>query len=181
MDYGKFGKSGISGGAATAIGLGAGAAGLLLGANNNGDCGNGGVLGGLFGGNRNGNGCYVTEKEMHWINQSNDKSAVIAELKAEKYTDNKISMLQMEICHTNSKVAALEARVHGDEKLTAREFQAVYGAIACGDREEHAYAELLASTKVNAAQNVMFGDRIVCSADICHDRNCNTGGKKTAA
>jgi len=57
---------------------------------------------------RDGDCCYVNKFELAQSEKLACKDAEIAELKAEKYTDNKVECLEKEICELRSKLGKLE-------------------------------------------------------------------------
>ena len=91
------GNTGVALGA-TALGLSA----LGLSGNNNG-CGNGGLLGGLFGGGNNNSSCNVSEKELAY-------STALASCEAKRYAD--------QIAREESNLIFMEAR-RQDEKIAS--------------------------------------------------------------
>lgn len=94
---GDYASKGVAG-----TGLGLGIAGTALSLLNN---GNGGVLGGLFGCNNNGTAVAAMQGNAY-VAALAQKDSEIGQLKAEKYTDNKIAEAYIGLDSKITKVAA---------------------------------------------------------------------------
>lgn len=127
-----------------------GAIGTALGAMNSDGCNNG-ILGGLIG-NRNGGDCYVTEKEMALIQQNSGKDAIIAELQAEKYVDNKLAILDDKWQAKFDKLADKECNL---EAALAMECE----RRACGDKTllEYVNGHFVQAEKFIPGKSVNYG------------------------
>ena len=109
VEYQKKASSGV---AKTALGLGIGALGLQT---------LGGGLPMLNGGSPvafSGGGGYVTGRDLGLVHELSSKDATIAKLEAEKYTDNRVTLLVAELGQLKADLAMeTERRACGDRNL----------------------------------------------------------------
>lgn len=96
---GDFASKGVAG-----AGLGLGIAGTALALLNNGNCG-GGLLGGLLGGGYNG-AAMAAVQGNGYVAALAQKDAEIGKLQAEKYTDNRVDALNLNLTNKINAVAA---------------------------------------------------------------------------
>lgn len=116
---GDYASKGVAG-----AGLGLGIAGTALALlNNNGN----GILGGLFGGNCNG-AAMAAVQGNGYVAALAQKDAEIGELKAEKYTDNRVDALNLALTNRINDVAADLATLSLNNE---RRISQIEGQVSC--------------------------------------------------
>lgn len=116
---GDYASKGVAG-----AGLGLGIAGTALALLNNGNCG--GLLGGLLGGNC-GTGMAAVQGNAY-VAALAAKDAEIGELKAEKYTDNRVDALNLALTNRINDVAADLATLSLNNE---RRISQIEGQVSC--------------------------------------------------
>lgn len=176
------GKSYSVGSAATAnTALGFGIAGTALGLMNNGGCGNnGGLLGGLFGGNRC-NDCYVTEREQNLaiaLSQAQSKEQALQLAREEdakiadvlKQTNAGLIEVANGVSRNDVRLSCLEEKVQWIREESARNLREAkeYAdhLVACEAKERQAADQnILAYTNGELAKKIS-GELTINSSDI---------------
>lgn len=168
----EYASKGVAG---TALGLGiAGTVGLVN--QLSGNCNGGGLLGGLFGNNCN-RGCG-NGGEAVALNMLAEKDSIIAQLKAEKYTDAQVATvykasrdelgqqverlldkyinpIATEIADMRVREAQTGAAVDCLAKSTSQRFDAVYKEIDCAKKECGAAIALESERRQSGDNNLM--------------------------
>lgn len=170
--------------ASSAVGntaLGFGIAGTALGLMNNGGCGNGGgLLGGLFGGNRC-NDCYVTEREQNLaiaLSQAQSKEQALQLAREEdakiadvlKQTNAGLIEVANGVSRNDVRLSCLEEKVQWIREESARNLREAkeYAdhLVACEAKERQAADQnILAYTNGELAKKIS-GELTINSSDI---------------
>lgn len=129
---GEFASRGVGTAALTTgiIGTGLGALNAM-----SGGCNNGGLLGGLLGGN---NGCYINRYEQEMAMAMAAKDAKIGLLEADRYTDQKLTEVYKDL---NSQISNLQSQISQQAVYNAT----VNGSISCIQGQ---IAQLMSLTKM---------------------------------